>query len=177
MPSSDEANSVGQSGRKWDNVFAQTLWQQTNTDGSRHVYDFAYIEKGLIGEKLLKKMAKKNNGVGNTNGYIPNLKLPFKLGTVLKWTAKGLKECEKENDLAIAVASDKGLPIVLGAEPVRIVGKAKIGYYVIPSNKKGCAIAIKNDELELTEVQHVIGICLENKKDSREKLTKVMIKF
>ncbi len=172
LPHEDENHNCGQSGTKWNNIYAQVLWQADSTDGSRHCYDFAYIEKGLISEKLLKTVAKKNKGLSNTNGFIPKLKLPFKQGTVLKWTGKGLKENEKESDFAIAIASEKGLPIVLGAEPVRVIGKAKIGDFIIPSNKKGCAMACRYEGLA-----EPIGRCLENKNDTKERLIKVMIKF
>lgn len=175
-PSSDEGNDCGQSNRKWNNVRGQTIWQQTNTDGSRHVYDFAYIEKGLINEKLLKKVAKKSDGMESVNGFIPELSLPFKQGTVLGWSSRGLRESKNEKDFAVAVASEKGLPIVLGAEPVRIIGKAKIGDYIVPSGKNGCAMAISKKKYICGQYE-VIGRCLENKRDHRERLIKVMIKF
>jgi len=172
VPDSDEDHDCGKSDCKWNNVYAQILWQQTNTDGSRKVYDFGYIEKGLIPDKLLERVTKNNNNLQNINGFIPGLKMNFKQGSVLKWTEKGLKESEKETDFVIAIADENGLPMVLGAEPVRVIGKATIGDYIVPSDKKGCAKAVTYpDWLE------VIGRCLENKKDSKERLLKVMIKF
>ena len=171
-PSSDENHNCGASDKKWNNVYAQVLWQQTNTDGSRQVYDFAYIEKGLIDEKILKKAEKISKGLQNTNGFVPGLKLNFKKGTVLKWNSGGLKESKKETDFVVAIADENGLPIVLGAEPVRVIGKAKIGDFIVPSDQKGCA-----KSCDYPQNYEVIGRCLENKKDTKEGLVKVMIKF
>jgi hypothetical protein len=175
IPEGDEDHDNGKPTRKWNNIYAQTFWQQTNTDGSRRVYNFAYVEKGLISEKVLKKAERKAKRLQNTNGFIKGLKLPFKLGTVLRWTARGLKESEKETDFAIAIADGNGLPIIIGAEPVRVIGKAKIGDYIVPSNKEGCARSIRGKKEALDF--EIIGRCLENKKGDKEKLTKVMIKF
>ena len=170
VPSTDEGSNCGTATKKWNEVRAQVLWQQTNTNGSRMVYDFAYIEMNLLPKRLINK---RMSGMVMTNGYVPGLELPFKKGSVLKWTSKGLKESEKTNDFVIAIASDKGLPIVLGAEPVRIIGTAKIGDYIVPSNKKGCAKAVN----ELGNKEEVIGRCLRNKKYTKEGLVMVMIKF
>lgn len=110
-----------------------------------------------------------------SNGYVPGMKLPYKIGTVLKWSSRGLAESKKENDFAIAIANENGLPIVLGAEVVRLIGKAKIGDYIVPSNISGCAKAI--NKKELTEGLSIIGRCLKSKKTEEEELTMVMIKF
>lgn len=171
VPSSDETGGLGYSNRKWDNIYANKVWQSTNTNGSRQVYDFAYIEMNLLPKRLINLRTKK--GVMMTNGYVPGLELPFKQGTVLKWGVKGLSESSNQNDFAVAVADEKGLPIVLGAEPVRIIGRAKIGDVIIPSKKKGCAMAIGMGEVQY---QSVIGRCLKNKSSIKEELILVMIK-
>ena len=171
VPTSDEAYNCGRPNEKWNNMYAQTLWQQTNTNGSRQVYDFAYVEMNLLPKRLINKRLKGKDGCVMTNGYVPGLELPFKKGTVLKWTAKGLKESEKETDFVIAIADEKGLPIVLGAEPVRVIGKAKIGDYIVPSGIKGCAKATRKP------IGDVIGRCLKSKKTEKEGEVLVMIKF
>lgn len=172
-PDGNETQSMGTAAKKWDNVYCNQLWQQDDAGaGGGNVYDFAYVEKGLIGEKVLKAARIKSKGLQKTNGFIPSLKLPFRLGTVLKWTSRGLRESKKETDFVIAIADKNGLPIVLGAEPVRIIGKAKIGDFIVPSDKKGCAKAVDN-----YIGNGSIGRCLENKKDNRERQIKVMIKF
>jgi hypothetical protein len=174
-PSSDDTHNNGDPSKRWANVYARIVWQSVNTDGSRKVYDFGYVEKGLINDKLLKRAEKKNKGMQNTNGYVPGLVLPFKVGSVLKWTEKGLKYSDKQNDFVVGIADENGLPIIMGAEPVRVIGKAKIGDFIVPSDTKGCAMAIPRDEYFYGE--DCIGRCLENKKDNKERLIKVIIKF
>jgi hypothetical protein len=173
IPDSDEDQDIGYATMKWNNIRAQTLWQQTNTNGSRQVYDFAYIEMNLLPKRMINKRLKGEEGMVMTNGYVPGLELPYKQGTVLKWTSKGLSESNSVKDTVIAIASDKGLPIVLGAEPVRIIGTAKIGDYIVPSNKKGCAMAVNRKNYKGDK----IGVCLKNKRSKKEELILVMINF
>jgi hypothetical protein len=59
---------------------------------------------------------------------------------------------------------------------VRVIGKAKIGDLIIPSNKKGCAKAVSKLEISMNKFE-IIGRCLEDKKDEKERLIKVIIKF
>jgi hypothetical protein len=174
IPDSDKGQDLGYENRRWRNVKADVFWQSTNTNGSRMVYDFGYVEMNLLPKRLLKKRTSKN-GMMMSNGYVPGMKLPYKIGTVLKWSSRGLAESKKENDFAIAIANENGLPIVLGAEVVRLIGKAKIGDYIVPSNISGCAKAI--NKKELTEGLSIIGRCLKSKKTEEEELTMVMIKF
>lgn len=181
VPDTDEAYSCGSRGsNKWNEVVANKFYQQSSSSGDSHVYDFAYIEMGLVDKKTIKKWRtdKDGNKVMRVDGRPDHdgVKLPFKKGTILKWTSKGLKESNHESDLAVAVASERGMPIVLGAEPVRVIGKARIGSLIVPSEKKGCGVAVNAMTAHLENLS-VVGVCLENKKDYKEKLTKVMIKF
>ncbi|EKE25864.1 MAG: hypothetical protein ACD_5C00016G0013 [uncultured bacterium] len=175
IPSSDEGRNCGTAARKWNEVRADKFWQSSNTNGSRQVHDFAYIEMGLLDPAFLKKIQKKNKGMQMANGYMEGLVLPFKKGTVLKWGNKGLMASIQKSDFAVAIADEHGLPIVLGAEPVRVIGRAKIGDAIVPSDVKGLACAIGIGEV--MPGQSVIGRCLVNKTSSRESLTMVMIKF
>ena len=172
VPKSDEVGGLGWSNRKWDNIYANKVWQSTNTNGSRQVYDFAYIEMNLLPKRLINLRTKK--GVMMANGYVEGLEMPFKQGTLLKWGAKGLEASSKATDFVVAVADEKGLPIVLGAEPVRVIGKAKIGDAIVPSGKKGLAKAIGMGEVMIG--QSLIGRCLKNKISIKEDLILTMIK-
>lgn len=180
-PSTDEGSSLGTAGTKWDEVRGNRLYQQDSNDGNTaNVYDFAYIEMGLVSEKLIKLWRKDRNGdnMQRVDGRPDrdDVRLPFAIGTVLKWGRSGLEENEKESDFAIAIGSDRGMPIVLGAEPVRMIGKVKIGDFAVPSNVKGVAKAISPKEFKTWE-HEVIGRCLKTNNKESEKLVKVMIKF
>jgi hypothetical protein len=176
-PSTDEGYNLGTSGTKWANVYANKLFQQNSAGpgNSAYVYDFGYVEMGL----LPKKMIKKHLGGIDGNGLMPvdkapieDIKLPFSLGTILVWGKRGLEASVKDEDLrVVAVASDRGLPIVLGAEPVRVVGRVKRGDYIV-STKNGCGKASKNPDS-----RSIIGIALEGKVSQEERLIKVMIRF
>jgi len=175
LPTSDEAYNLGQTGTKWDNVYANKLYQQASTGGTASVYDFAYVEMGLLPERMVKKHLGGIDGKGLMPvDKIPEekIKLPFKKGTVLVWGSKGLEESNKDGDSrVVAIANDRGLPIVLGAEPVRVIGKVKRGDFII-STSKGRGKSAKNPDSK-----SIIGIALDGKKTEGEELIKVMIKF
>ena len=68
----------------------------------------------------------------------------IKEGTILSLKNGELCPCEIEADpLVIAITSKKGdYPIVMGAEPVLVTGKVKMGDYIITSKIKGHGKAV-----------------------------------
>ncbi len=169
-PTVDEGYNLGTSGTKWNEVYANRIYQQNSPGSGAYVYDFGYVEMGLLSDRLIKKHQGGINGKGLMPiDKTPIFSLPFKLGTVLKWTGNGLRKSIKNSDFAVAVANEKGFPIILGAEKVRVIGEVKIGDYIVPSNIPGCAMASENP------IGSVIGRSLENKKNKKESLIKVLI--
>ena len=60
-------------------------------------------------------------------------------GTVLSLKDGILQPCEKDSDSLVmgVVSKGRNYPIVLGAEPVLVTGKIKVGDYIITSKVKG----------------------------------------
>jgi len=60
-------------------------------------------------------------------------------GTVLSLKDGTLQPCEKDSDSLVmgVVSKGRNYPIVLGAEPVLVTGKIKVGDYIITSKVKG----------------------------------------
>ena len=66
----------------------------------------------------------------------------FSKGDLLCWGEERLELCETANDpLVQGVANGKGSPIVLGAEPIKVIGKVKKGDYLVASDVPGYAMA------------------------------------
>jgi hypothetical protein len=95
------------------------------------------------------------NGSIQTGGIIEsNLMTPeeraagvidrFAQGDLLCWSAADmrLEKCTQANDrLVQAVADKNGLPIVAGAEPIKVIGPVQAGDYLVASSVPGYAIA------------------------------------
>lgn len=97
----------------------------------------------------------------------------FSQGDLLCWSAsqEQLVLCTRENDrLVMAVADLEGRPIVMGAEPVNMIGPAQAGDLLVSSGVPGYAM-VNNDPLPGT----VIGQALESL-DSDSGLIKAMIR-
>lgn len=171
-PSSSDAYNVGGSGMKWQEMWAGRYYQSTPTAGDVQVFSFAYVEMGLLPKGIIKKYLKGKAGCMRID-KVPEdeISLPFKKGTVLIWKNGKLQESEKEEDeRVVAIADKRGLPIVLGAEPVNVIGKVNCGDYIV-SAKNGCGKAAKNPNPNT-----VIGKALEGNNGGKN-IIKVMIKF
>lgn len=69
----------------------------------------------------------------------------FSEGDLLCWARERLEKCTKANDRAVqAVADTNGLPIVLGAELVRVHGKVEMNDILVTSEKPGHAMVNNN---------------------------------
>jgi len=65
----------------------------------------------------------------------------FELGDVLCWAGERLERCALANDrLVVAVADENGKPIVIGAEPVKVVGPVRMGDLLVASDVAGYAM-------------------------------------
>ncbi len=70
--------------------------------------------------------------------------LPFTQGDVLCWDGdrQELARCAAfASPLVVGVADDQGKPVVLGAEPVRVIGAVRPGDLLVASEVAGCATA------------------------------------
>lgn len=97
----------------------------------------------------------------------------FEQGDLLCWSAAAqqLERCATANDrLVMAVASADGKPIVLGAEPVKVIGPIVAGDLLVSSGVPGHAMA-DNDPLPGT----VIGQALEDL-DQESGMVKAMVR-
>ena len=97
----------------------------------------------------------------------------FERGDLLCWSPddEKLELCKTENDrLAMAVADANGKPIVLGAEPVKVIGPVVAGDLLVASGVPGHAM-VNNDPLPGT----VIGQALQDL-DGESGVIKAMIR-
>jgi hypothetical protein len=97
----------------------------------------------------------------------------FERGDLLCWSAneQQLELCSQENDrLVMAVADANGKPIVLGAEPVKVIGPVVAGDLLVASSVPGYAM-VNNEPLPGT----VIGQALEDL-DGERGIIKAMIR-
>lgn len=97
----------------------------------------------------------------------------FEQGDLLCWSATNqqLELCSEENDrLVMAVANTDGKPIVLGAEPVKVLGPVVAGDLLVASDVPGHAM-VNNNPLPGT----VIGQALEDL-DGGSGVVKAMIR-
>jgi len=100
----------------------------------------------------------------------------FQRGDVLIWGEKGLEKCAKDAcRCVVGIADRRGIPIVLGAEPIMVVGKVKRGQFLVASAEAGCARAWDRTNEGNEQTGTVIAMAMEDK-DSKEKaLIKAMI--
>ena len=97
----------------------------------------------------------------------------FSLGDLLCWSSESerLELCETPNDrLVMAVANSSGKPIVMGAEPVKVIGPVQTGDIIVTSDVPGYAM-VNNNPAPGT----VIGQALQDF-DSESGLIKAMIR-
>lgn len=89
----------------------------------------------------------------------------FALGDVLCWDAPAgrLEKCaELGSPLVVAVADSRGKPIVLGAEPVRVLGPVRPGDLLVASDVPGYAVAWSQVGSDPAPVGCVIAKALES---------------
>jgi hypothetical protein len=97
----------------------------------------------------------------------------FELGDLLCWSTKDerLDLCSTANDtLIMAVSDSEGRPIVLGAEPVKVLGPVQAGDYWVASPVPGYAMATRTPSFGI-----VIAQALESF-DGDQGLIKAMIR-
>lgn len=64
----------------------------------------------------------------------------FEQGDVLCWAGKQLEKCDRVNDRrVVAVADENGKPIVIGAEPIKVLGPVQVGDLLVASDVPGYA--------------------------------------
>lgn len=94
----------------------------------------------MSAEKQLRKQKRKIAKETNITG--------FDIGDVLVWDNDRLKLCESDSSsLVMAVASHRGMPCVIGAEPVKVTGKVETGDFLVTSDIKGRARSEKNPKI------------------------------
>lgn len=109
------------------------------------------IEHDGDAKVLIRKEKKK---------YWKNLNVTgFELGDVLIWGKNGLEKCkEKNSPMVVGVSDKRGIPIVLGAEPIKVYGKVKKGDILVTGEHEGCAVSDNENNKRGT----AIAIAMEN---------------
>jgi hypothetical protein len=94
----------------------------------------------------------------------------FEQGEVLVWhNGKLLKSSTIQDKLVMGVADNQGLPIVLGAEPIKVFGRVKEGDFLV-SGPNGCAVVYNTAKRGC-----IIAQALETNDEVQAKLIKAMI--
>ncbi len=116
-PWSNKSANLGSSSRKWDDVYADTC------------HCSAYIENNLM------SIEQHDLDDGERASRFPE-------GSVLVWSEGGMALATAADDPMVqAVANDKGRPIVLGAELIRVMGPVAEGEFLVTSGVEGVAVA------------------------------------
>ena len=80
----------------------------------------------------------------------------FTKGDLMCWEPESnrLEPCSQPNSpLVMAVADPNGKPIILGAEPVKVIGPVEEGDYLVSSTVPGYAVASKNPKFGIVIAQ------------------------
>jgi len=163
-PDSDNAHTCGASDKRWsggwfEDISVDDLTVNTGCTGCE------YNEMNLMNERQKNKYlkGKKKEKTINPTG--------FEQGDVLVWKFGGLRKCKKDMcECVVAVANKNGLPTVLGAEPIKVIGKVSQGDFLVTSEIEGYAKAEKNPRIGT-----VIAKALQANKQGKG-LVKAMIK-
>ena len=139
----------------------------TNEDVSKKINEI----KSKNGKEISFEKARITLQKEKKNFY-KNLNVTgFALGDVLVWGQNGLEKCKEKNSALVVGVSDKrGIPIVLGAEPIKVWGKVRKGDVLVTSKHEGYA-EVDNQE---TRRGTAIAIAMENS-DGDENIIMAMI--
>jgi hypothetical protein len=150
--------NIGSNGTRTDYGYFTRLYCSTQT-ASNYITGSAFCEMGLLSEK-------QREGIMNGEPC----QTDFKHGDVLVWKNGELTTSYKKGDkLVQAVSSTEGQPIVMGAEPIKVIGAVHEGDYLV-SAEDGCAISSPDNVFGT-----VIAQALETNEAPEPKLIKAMI--
>lgn len=196
VPSQDNAFNCGTSGQRWsdgrfEDITVDDLTVKTGCSGC------GYRELNLLSREQKASILEKNTDISaeELDNFISKnpekredagrilLKekkdrekarkiTEFSLGEVLVWGKNGLEKCkERASTLVVGVSDKRGVPIVLGAEPIKVFGKVKRGDVLVTSSHKGCSEVGNDVSLRGT----AIAIALETSDGEGENLILGMI--
>lgn len=135
-----------------------------NGGGSVTVHEHLFIGScstlaALDGDNFISDATPSCSGGSLTTGAIieANLQSPeevqldtierFELGDLLCWATdvEQLEKCDTANNrLVMAVANHNGKPVVMGAEPIKVIGPVQAGDILVTSNIPGYAMVNNN---------------------------------
>lgn len=162
-----DANGITYTGNTWQffgNNVLPTQNRSFDLGGPNNRWKTAFLESascGAIVETNLQTEAEK---------VVDEIER-FSQGDVLCWGTDQLEKCSSTNDrLVMSVADVNGKPIVMGAEPVKVLGPVSRGDILVSSDLPGYAM-VNNDPIPGT----VIAQALEDL-DGESGLVKAMIR-
>jgi len=188
LPNADNSHTMGSSTNRWsdgrfEDITVDDLVVSVGCTGC------AYQEMNLLTETQRKNYMDKRNKEAKLKGrkakdilaeqktireeYRKYNPTGFERGDVLVWDNDKLQKCKTDSsNLVLAISSEKGLPIVLGAESVKVTGKCKIGQMLVTSDIEGHARVLGEEE---SKRGAIIAMALEDKKSNGCNLVKAMI--
>lgn len=178
-PETDNAYSCGASDRRWGTVFAEDmrcddLLVNVSFSGCGSISGCAYNEVNLLSDEQQEQYRNDTGKDGKKNRKDINY-TGFAMGDVLCWGHNGLHRSEFDTaPCVIAVADRRGMPTVLGAEKIKVIGKVARGSFLVTSPQEGFARAWTDKKNEPPRGT-IIAVALENKEDNSPSMIKAMI--
>lgn len=174
-PSSDNSYELGDSSNRWskghfEDIDVDDIYVRKSFDGCGSISGCAYIEVNLLDEQDIeqRRVDLKNDKAVNYTG--------FEIGDVLCWSSNGLKKSEHDLSMCVTAISDKnGMPIVLGAEYIKVVGKVAVNQFLVTSSVEGVARGWEN-KFGNPPAGTVIAQSMEYKNTNEVGLIKAMIR-
>ncbi len=174
-PSADNVYKCGTTGQRWsvgnfEDINVDDITVNNSFGGCGSIAGCAYIEVNLLNEEDIeqRRVDLKNGERKNYTG--------FELGDVLCYGSRGLKKSDYDTAMCVTAISDKeGMPVVIGAEPIKVVGKIAMNQFLVTSSISGVARGWDN-KLGNPPIGCVIGQSMESKDDNEIGLIRAMIR-
>ena len=176
-PDSDNDWKCGGSSRRWsegwyEDITVDDLVVNTGCTGCGYAelnyltdkQKEAFMENRKIARDAGRwKKSKKKNEIAKVKAT------SFEEGDVLAWKGGKLIRCKTDTCCYVrGVANNKGIPIIFGAEVIKVIGKVKENQFLVGSTTLGFARAWSTENEGEPPVGAVIGQAMEDKLDEKE---------
>ncbi len=144
VPSGDNQYKCGTSGRRWsvgnfEDIVVDDITVNNSFGGCGSISGCAYNEINLLSKEEKDNYKLYLNTEKSEKKKFDKF-TQFEKGDVLSWGINGLKKVVRDCcPCVMAIADEKGLPIVLGAEPIKVIGKVAVNQFLVTSCYAGYA--------------------------------------
>lgn len=176
IPHADNQHQLGYSNYRWslgnfEDINVDDITVNNTFSGCGSISGCAYIEVNLLNKEQVKIYKEKANNSKENHDKITD----FEEGDVLVYSHNGLKKCLLDTCPCVTAVSDKrGMPIVLGAEIINVIGKISVNQFLVTSPVEGYARAWNGKENP--PMGTVIAQAMEGKSDNEKGKIMAMIR-